>query len=242
VWAQLSYTKVAFGQHDANWLGFYDFFGRELSLAAPEKLSGLMEIARGGCGWWWPFDGEVVLSEPAEVLDRDDRGRLHSTSGPAMRYADGFELYAVHGTRLTIEQHQGAASRTLTPTEILGESNTESRRAMIDLYGPAQLMQAADPKVIDEDEMWGRLLRIDIPGDESMVMVDVLNNTCELCTRSIGEATPGTIHAERCECPQPERKPYMLRVPPTTTTALEGLAWMAETTPELYAANVMAQA
>lgn len=48
--------------------------------------------------WWWPMDGAVVLTDRPTVINRDARGRLHSENAPALTYADGFRVYARHGT------------------------------------------------------------------------------------------------------------------------------------------------
>ncbi|MFJ7073685.1 DUF6745 domain-containing protein [Streptomyces sp. NPDC098781] len=84
------------GQHDAEWLGFYDYFRGPCSLAEADRLSGLMRVARSA-GRWWPFERVAVLTERPSVLHRDSRNRLHGEAGPAIAYPDGFAVLARHG-------------------------------------------------------------------------------------------------------------------------------------------------
>jgi hypothetical protein len=51
------------GQHEAPGLSDYAFFARAApQLAGPERLRGLMLVARAA-GWWWPFRGAAICTE-----------------------------------------------------------------------------------------------------------------------------------------------------------------------------------
>jgi hypothetical protein len=92
----------------------------------------------------------------------------------------------------------------LTADEILGEPNAEVRRVMIERVGFEWLAEHAGAEVLDRDRDPGgerRLLRVPIPNDEPLVCVSV-------------------------NCPSTGRQ-YVLRVPPTTTTCRQAVAWMA---------------
>jgi hypothetical protein len=49
---------------------------------------------------------------------------------------------------------------------------------MIDRYGPAQYLVDSGAKKIQQDE-WGALYRKEVPGDEPILMVKVINSTAE---------------------------------------------------------------
>ncbi|MFE5890277.1 DUF6745 domain-containing protein [Streptomyces sp. NPDC056462] len=87
------------GQHDAEQLGFYDYFRGPCPLAEAERLVGLMRVARSA-GRWWPFENVAVLTERPRVLHHDERSRPHSETGHAIVYPDGFAVRARHGARL----------------------------------------------------------------------------------------------------------------------------------------------
>jgi hypothetical protein len=74
---------------------------------------------------------------------------------------------------------------------------------MIERYGMARYLADSGATLIHQDEL-GELYRADLPGDEPLVMVKVLNSTPE---------------------PDQSRKAYFLRVPPTLTRARDAVAW-----------------
>ncbi|WP_327686372.1 DUF6924 domain-containing protein [Streptomyces sp. NBC_00467] len=87
------------GQHDLEILAMYDYLRTHWSVTEGDRLAGVMRVAQSA-GRWWPFENAVILTERPTVLRRDDQGRLHCDSGPAVAYADGFAVWAWHGVRL----------------------------------------------------------------------------------------------------------------------------------------------
>jgi hypothetical protein len=174
--ARQQLSSAVFGNLDAGWLSFYDFFSRcGLDLS---RLNGLTEVAKSA-GWWWPFDDAVILTERPSVLKRDDEHRLHCEDGMALQYPDDWGVWAIHGVRVNeqIVMHPD----TLTPSQILKENNAEVRRVMIDRYGIDKVMDGA--KVLDTDlDAQGRpreLLRLELPDDEPIVAIRVINSSPE---------------------------------------------------------------
>ncbi len=93
--------------------------------------------------------------------------------------------------------------KRITVKAIDAEQNAEVRRVMIDRMGAAAYIKASGAKLIHQDEC-GKLWRKVVRDDEPIVMVEVINATPE---------------------PTGENRIYWLRVPPTTRTAHEGVAW-----------------
>jgi hypothetical protein len=174
-----------YGQHDAGWLAFYKYFHDECGLTAQtEKLKGLWMLAKSA-GWAIPHENICWVSERHNILERDERGRLHSISGPACAYPDGWGIYAVHGVRVPADIIEDRAS--ITVTRIEAETNSEVRRVMIDLYGPKRYLADSGAIVIQECKPGhyliglrsARLLRKEVVDDEPIIMVDLLNSTPE---------------------------------------------------------------
>ena len=181
------------GQHEAAWLSAYD-------TAPGHPLDGVAEVARHA-GWWWPYAKIAVISERPIALHRDEAGRLDRADGPALAYADGFALHAWRGMPVSAEFLDSLNS--LTPQRIRDEENAELRRVMLEHYGYDRYLTESDARPVHRDET-GVLWRIDLVGDEDVVMVEVVNSTPE---------------------PDGTHRVYWLRVPPTTRTAREGVAW-----------------
>lgn len=84
------------GQHDAGFLGWCDALRR---IGVAVDVDGLSLVARNA-GWWWPMRDAAILTDRPDTLHRDPQGRLHCTTGPALRYRDGWSIYAIHGERV----------------------------------------------------------------------------------------------------------------------------------------------
>jgi len=190
-----------YGQHDANWLGFYEYFRNVCGLKnETNKASGLIELAKNS-GWFLPHKNICWVSERHSILNRDERGRLHSIIGPAVMYPDGWSIYAVHGVRISSDLIEN--KKSITVNRIEKEKNMEVRRVMIDLYGQQKYLVDSGAKEIHRDE-FGVLYRKELSNDEPLVMVKVINSTPE---------------------PNGEFKDYFLRVPYDVQTAHEAVAW-----------------
>jgi hypothetical protein len=187
VWASVraSVSDSVYGQHDASWLAFYKYFHDECGLTAQtDKLKGLWMLAKSA-GWAIPHENICWVSERHNILERDERGRLHSISGPACAYPDGWGIYAVHGVLVPAGIIEDRAS--ITVTRIEAEANSEVRRVMIDLYGPKRYLSDSGAIAVQECKpdhylvglRSARLLRKEVDDDEPIVMVDLLNSTPE---------------------------------------------------------------
>ncbi|NJP89462.1 hypothetical protein HCN51_08385 [Nonomuraea sp. FMUSA5-5] len=176
------------GQHDAPWLSAFD------------GLDGLKRVA-GQAGWWWPYERLAIVTERPVELHLDDLGRPHRADGPAISYADGFALHAWHG--MPVPPGFGATMTGLTPERIRAEPNTELRRAMLEHFGIDRYLAESGAEPVQSDET-GVLWRVELPDDEPLVMVEVVNSTPE---------------------PDGTSRTYFLRVPPWVRRAREGVAW-----------------
>lgn len=128
------------GQHDAHWVAHYDILARAGAARYDPHdarvLAHFAELARA-TGWWWPAEGRCLMAErPAETHTEQlpsGRGtglRLHHPDRPAVRYADGTALYALHGTHVP-----EWVLREPTVARIHAERNVEVRRSAIERIG-----------------------------------------------------------------------------------------------------------
>lgn len=191
------------GQHDAPWLSAFD------GLDGLPALAGLGRMARCA-GWWWPFERVAIVTERPVEIHLDDLGRLHRADGPALAYADGFALHAWHG--MPVPADFGAAMIGLTAERIRQEKNAELRRVMLEHFGLERYLADSGAQPVQRDET-GRLWRIELPDDEPIAMVEVVNSTPE---------------------PDGTRRTYFLRVPPWVSRARQGVAWTFGLTEEDY--------
>jgi hypothetical protein len=205
--------NAAYGQHDASILCFYDFFAQVCGVEECRKLEGLNLVAQS-CGWWWAYDSIAILTERPSRLSLDERGRLHADSDWAILYPDGFGYCLVHGVE--VPEHVVLAPEKITVKEIEAEQNVEVRRVMIEKYGQSRYLLDSGAIEVHKDD-WGILYRKEIPDDEPIQMVKVVNSTPE---------------------PDGSKRDYFIRTPPTLTTARASVAWTFAQSAETYSPEV----
>ena len=196
------------GQTSAYWVAFY-LFCRDVLGAVYERndeFETWVALTKSA-GWWWPYDEVCYVTERPreihweEVIDPERAPRLHNMSGPAVSFRDGYEVYCLRGIR--VPRYYVMEPDKITVKEIEEQENQELRRLLIEQYGEGRYLEESGAVTVHQDD-WGTLLRKEVADDEAIVMVRVLNSTPE---------------------PDGSIKTYYLRVPPTITTAHEGVAW-----------------
>jgi len=181
------------------------------------------ELVEAGC-FWLPHRRFVIACErPVElrswIRPGATREELHHESGPAARWPDGWAVHAIDG--VPVPERVVIGPDALTVDETLGEPNAEVRRVMCERRGYARLLGEAGGTLVDDDPEWGRLWRVDlrVPPDEA-----------------IGDRDPVLLVECRNATAEPDGsfRRYVLRVPPTTRTAHEALAWTFDVPPDEY--------
>ena len=92
------YEWPNYGQHDAARLSELDYF--EQIGVEQCRLDRCLMAAAQHCGWWWPMETMAVITAKPVELHLDDKGELHSTTGMAIKYQDGWGLHVHHGVNV----------------------------------------------------------------------------------------------------------------------------------------------
>jgi hypothetical protein len=170
-----------------------------------DALTGQVRVARSA-GWWWPLQDVAVVCERPSVRALDAQGRLHSETGPALGYRDGFSAYFWHGRLVPRWVVSGP-----TVERIADEPNIEVRRCAIESLGWADFTEEAGLVRVDEavdPGNSGQILSLHaVPGKVWGTPVGVL-----ICTNGSVDLDGG-------------RHTFGLLVPPTIRTALGAAAW-----------------
>ena len=191
-------NNMMFGCHDAHWLAFYDFFGQETDLEGPERLNGLMHVAKT-CGWVDAYELMALVQDRPCNMSFDTENRLHADGRMAIEYTDGFGVYVWKGVGIPGEWMTHAAE-SLTPEKALTWPNVEQRRCACEILTWKTIVDTLKPVVIDKDEYEavGTLMEVDLPNSGKERFLEV---TC------------GT------------GRKFVLPVPPTMKTAIEANSW-----------------
>lgn len=149
-----------YGNHEAAWLGFHDFFAEHFGLS--EQSAGLRELAKIA-GWCWFYKDLAIISDkPTKIVLRNKL--LHNENGPAIEFADGLKIYAFNGTRLP--EKWVMEKDTIDSSEILAHRDTDVRAAGIALVGYQKMKHQLGYKILDGDPETdiGALIELKIPG------------------------------------------------------------------------------
>ena len=141
---------------------FRDVCELELPTSIAEAGQAYQDTCESAC-WWWPHTNFVMVCERPTQINRDTQGRLHSVTGPAIVWPDGWGVHSWHGTTVPAKWiEQGVA---LDPAEVLTHSNVEQRRAGAEIVGWKNILAKLNPRVIDKDydPQIGTLLEVDLP-------------------------------------------------------------------------------
>ena len=136
------------GVGDGGWLAFYECFERFGVLSEEESEEVRKLRAFGRVAW-----DSVLLDECAIVIRRpkalllDDDGNMHSSTGPAIEWADGEKDFAYHGT--WIPERMVLDPRSYTRGEYFAITNTEERRALSEIGGWDWVMRLLNGKLVD---------------------------------------------------------------------------------------------
>ena len=161
-------------------------------------------------GWAYGLHGLAFVCERPQGIWLDDLGRLSRLDGPAMRYGDGFAIYAVAGQ--VVEPHVVTQPDQISIEEIDAQANTEVRRLMLQRFGYPRFLAETRARMAHEDDT-GRLWQRRLANDTGWAMVEVVNGTPE---------------------PDGSHRHYFLQVPPWCASAREAVAWTYGLTADDY--------
>lgn len=164
----LEVSACSFGQFDAGWLSFYDYLQSVFpSLESDIRpLHPFIELAQ--CSSWAHLEGEVayVAAQPSEI-HLDARGELHSLTGPAIAWPDGWGAYCVRGRLVpdawVRDRDQLDVQRALT------ERNLEHRSILQQILGWGKVLAKLETKVVHDsgNKLVGQLLETQLDGERA---------------------------------------------------------------------------
>ena len=206
------FRQGTFSRYSAPWLAFFEFIHDVCDPGSQaRRLRGLWQAVRNG-GWFLAYERTCWITEPPVVLETDPQNRLHSRTGPALAFPDGWSLYAWKGIQVP-ERIIREADR-LTADDISRQWDPMIRRCMLEIYTPERYVRGGHATRAAEDET-GILWRKRWFEGDSWAAVEVVNGTPE---------------------PDGTYKHYYLQVPPTVRTPREAVAWTYGLSEHEYAA------
>jgi hypothetical protein len=159
-------------------------FARKIGTEYNEKDEAEMDIwleVSKNIHLFMPFEEMAIVIDYPTTLTVDEQGNLHNENGPSLAYADGYQVFAWHGTIIMEpEKHYIITNpEQITHTKIDDENNMEIKRVMLTRLGIENYLAGGDAEFIHEDS-YGKLMRKPIKGtDLEQVFALVQNSTPE---------------------------------------------------------------
>jgi hypothetical protein len=166
-----------------------------------ETCVAMFDAFEAGLGYFWVLEDEVVAVPRPVAMVAD--GRVHCETGPAVAWEGGARLWFLQGMR--VPQHVVESPEAITVDEVLGATNVEIRRLLLERMGYERYLAEGGGELVSDDG-YGRLWHCPpLPGEHAaLALVEVVNASRE---------------------PDGSRKRYFLRVPPQVVTARAAVAW-----------------
>lgn len=165
------------GNQWSAWPAYLSFFQNVAGLNLPDydKFIHYERAAIHGGPRYMTEDFWVCCDRPL-VCHHDATFRQSCSDGPQMEWKDGFRTWFIDGVR--VNRQIVMSPETITVKQIEEERNAEVRRVMMRRYGWDRFLRDSGATLIHEDE-FGKLWRKEVPDDEPLVMVEVINSTPE---------------------------------------------------------------
>lgn len=128
----------------AHYLQFCNYLTNKATKEEKEFLDLVCETIDGGV--FWAFEKAIIACENPHTLKVDDEGRLHSLEGPALAWED-FEIFSVSGVDVPAKYIKDPLSLSLN--DIKEESNAETKRAFMLIYGLPRFIRDTQAQLLD---------------------------------------------------------------------------------------------
>ncbi len=117
--------------------------------------------ARVGCRMWvcMPLENTCLVCDRPVKLYQDEQNRFHAEGESAIRFVDGYRIYADHGVRWP-EKYGLLHPNRWQAEWLLSEENAELRRVLIQGIGYSRICQELQAEELDSWQEYS-LLRID---------------------------------------------------------------------------------
>lgn len=141
--------SFCFGNHEAGWLGFYQYMREVLGLKEEtEEMQGIVHLARNA-GWLLQFEHCVFVCDRPSEIHVDVDGNPHNPLGAAIKYSDGHSLFMLHGVKVP-EWLACTPADEIDPHKIMEIENVDQRREGVRKVGVERVMSKMGAKKVDE--------------------------------------------------------------------------------------------
>lgn len=216
-WYTPSYYLSAFN----SWIAFYDFYNQECEeLEIANLFNSYKKILDLNIFWSVPFDEVVFVSRNATDFKLNLEDIVHSTEGPAIKFADGFEMYFINGVHVERRFFDKLKNKEFTFQDFIKLDNEEQRACVIkfieEKWGTEYLMDFFGEYINEVDTYVDKKAPEYLEGTHKGMNIGVY-------TLFKGKIKDIDLSYVRCFCPSTDRM-FFLGVDPNQETAKDAIA------------------
>lgn len=157
---------------DYEWISFYNFF-EEIEILKNDNFINFRKLIETNIFLQIQTERVCLICGMPEILQRDDKGRLHSLSGPAIAWKDGYGQYYINGVPFDYDKWFKFTSDKMDAIEIMCEDNQDKKRVMIMNYENEKLIRElrAVEKSREKDNQGNDMVIWEIPQKDDDPMI-----------------------------------------------------------------------
>jgi hypothetical protein len=210
----------------AGWIAFYDYFER-LGIIKSEEFDRYKDYLKSGIWSVDYFDKYVIISRLPTKVIRDQNGRLHSFTEPAVQWgADHLDNHFIHGVGFPADIWNSIVKKTISAKEAISLPDLAQRTIACQTIGYDSVLAELGAELIDEKtrimpngkDLCYKLYKINLKDDTAYVIDGYKIISAKFV---------------KVECPSTGRE-TLLRVPPTIHTVRTAIAWTFGMRPDDY--------
>ena len=132
--------------YDYGWLAFYDFFS-QIGILNNHNFNQFKKLVKSGVFVTYPYENIIFAVAPPVTIIRNQQGRLHCPTGPAVRFKDGSSYYYINGRNIPewiIENPE-----KITRDRFLAERNSDIKGAIYEVLGQQGMFELLGAEEID---------------------------------------------------------------------------------------------
>lgn len=135
---------------DAEFGAWYEYWKKIKAIEPQEKAEKYVGYLRSGAFFVFFFEKVAFVMCRPTIVKQNERKQLHSTTGPALAFKDGTEIYKLNGVQFEKEWWTKIVNDEMSPEEIFAIDNLEHRRIAYEFMDKTKMKSLKDYKILDE--------------------------------------------------------------------------------------------
>jgi hypothetical protein len=205
----------------AGFIAFYDYFA-QIGVVNHKPFFEWCDYLKSGIWSVNYFDGSVIISRLPTKVIKDEAGRLHSLTEPAVQWADHLDNHFIHGVSFTPGLWESVVKKTISAKDAISLPNVEQRTIACQTIGYDTVVAELGARTVDKETR---------PTPDGKAL------HYQLLEIKLNDDLTRPAKFLKVECPS-TGKETLLRVHPSMRKVRTALAWTFGMKPKDYVLDV----